>query len=111
MADDHPAEVAIMTDENMHSRISGVEATLGEIRDAMRAVASAIERLTRLEERHAETRTALERAFTAQERLDARVTTIERQIPVLELTSAWVRRGVLGVLAAVGLALLGLVVL
>jgi chromosome segregation ATPase len=99
-----------VSEHDINSRLSGVEATLGDIRDAMRAVASAIERLTRLEERHAETRTALERAFTAQEKIEERVADIELKIPVLELTSSWVRRVVLGVLGVVGLALLALVV-
>ncbi len=63
---------------------------IGEIKGAMAKVAEALERLARLEERHANTAVALERAFKFLSDISKRVTTLEQAQPVQTLTSGWI---------------------
>lgn len=78
------------TDETMQAEIGSIRQSLAEVKNTMSKMADALERLARLEERHANTASALDRAFTALTRLEARIEAIERQQPVQKLTSDWV---------------------
>lgn len=111
---------------------------IGEIRDGIREIAANTGKLAVLEERHAETRDGLVRAFTEigklerskceqsacqaidarirvvesriPERLDDRLMSIEVAMPALTETRRWVVAGVLAIVAAVGAAALAIVV-
>jgi hypothetical protein len=75
---------------------------VSEIRVAVAKVADALERLARLEERQVAISGSLERAFTAigkvetrlRENVEPRLGAIEQNMPVQQLTSRWVERGV-----------------
>jgi len=92
--------------------------TIGEIRDGIREIAANTGKLAVLEERHAETRDGLVRAFTfietksdwaAHQALESRVREVEVSMPALKETRKWVVGGVLAVASTVGLAVIGLV--
>lgn len=123
-------------------RVTAVEETMreaiGEIRDGIREIAANTGKLAVLEERHAETRDGLVRAFTEigklerskceqsacqaidatirvvesriPERLEDRLMSIEVAMPALTETRRWVVAGVLAIVAAVGAAALAIVV-
>ncbi|MFO0467561.1 MAG: hypothetical protein ACK5ZS_01230 [bacterium] len=76
-------------------RLHVIEQTLGAIRDNL-------VRLSTLEERHLHTREALNRAFSALEKHDARLAVIEQEMPTLRLVRGWVIGGVVGTLAMLG---------
>lgn len=67
-----------------------IQQQIAELRRATLRMSDAVERLTRLEERHASTASGLERAFAALGKLGERITTLERVAPVHALTSRWV---------------------
>lgn len=70
-----------------------------------RAVTKLVEQNTTmiaLEQRHMDTREALDRAFKSIKDTDARVRTIETEMPTLRLVRGWVIAGMLAVIAASG---------
>lgn len=131
------SEIAILS-----HRVTAVEETMreaiGEIRDGIREIAANTGKLAVLEERHAETRDGLVRAFTeigklerskceqsacqaidaqirvvesrVPEKLEDRLMSIEVAMPALKETRRWVVAGVLAIVAAVGAAALSIVV-
>lgn len=131
------AEIAIL-----HHRVTGVESTMreaiGEIRDGIREIAANTGKLAVLEERHAETRDGLVRAFAEIDKLqtakcdiagcrgmESRVHQLERQLPTgledrlhgielampaLKEARKWVVTGVLFIVGIVGAAVVALVV-
>jgi len=90
------------TDPELHGRLERIEAAIG-------AISTAIVDIARLDQKHINTVEALARVFEELKATNARVTAIELALPVLKLTSGWVRTGVIGVLSLVGLALLTLI--
>ncbi len=82
--------------------MTDLQQEIADLRRATLQIADAVERLTRLEERHASTATALERAFGAIGKLTERVVELERAAPVQAITTRWVLGGVWAVLGAVG---------
>lgn len=85
----------------LRTEFSSVREDVAEMKETMRQVAAALERLARLEERHATVSAALGRAFSAVSktnvRVDAlveRVAVLEREQPVQKLASGWVTNGV-----------------
>lgn len=131
------SEIAIL-----HHRVTGVESTvreaISEIRDGIREIAENTGKLAVLEERHAETRDGLVRAFAEIDKLQAakcdisgcrgmesRVQQLERQLPTgleqrlhgielampaLKEARKWLVAGVLFIVGIVGAALVALVV-
>lgn len=93
-----------MADDNdsLRVEIGFIRRNLEEVHSAMTKIAAALERLTRLEERHAHTATALERAFNAISNLEDRVATLERHQPMQKLTTGWVINGVWAAVGVVG---------
>lgn len=70
-----------------------------------KAVTKLVEQNTQLiaiEQRHLETREALDRAFKSIKDVDGRVRTIETEMPTLRLVRGWVIAGMLAVIAASG---------
>ena len=56
-----------------------------DLRHAVSSIDKSLQTLTQLEVRHAETREALERAFTAIAKLADRIVPIEQELPTLRL--------------------------
>jgi len=84
------------TNSELGLRVALLEQSLHEIRDNTTKMAGSLQSLTRLEERHAETSKAIERAFLAikegrdiQESADnalaERLAKIEREMPLLHI--------------------------
>ena len=70
-----------------------------------RAVTTLVEQnttLIALEQRHLETREALDRAFKAIKDTDTRMRTIETEMPTMRLVRGWVITGMLAVIGASG---------
>lgn len=100
-------------DTTTHFRLSAVEKQLESQTEALNKIGEAINRFSLLEERHLETRGAIERAFNsisktdhAIEQLAARVAAIELHMPQLRETRNWVVTGVLAGIAMIGAAIL-----
>ena len=97
-AHDHAESQVLAHTEVTQFRLKAMEETLKEI-------SAALTTLTRLEHQHIETRSAMERAFKAIDRLGDRLTSVETEMPTLKLTRNWVISGVVGIwgLLAIGL--------
>lgn len=63
---------------------------VAEIKGFMAKMADAIERLARLEERHGNTASALERAFSTLGKHETRLQALEKAQPIQAMTSGWV---------------------
>lgn len=83
-------------------RLTMIEKTLQAISDNLTKLAS-------LEQKHIETREALERAFNQLEKHDNRIGKMEIEMPTLKLIRGWVIMGVVGILGLLGVALFKLV--
>lgn len=90
------------TDPELNDRLSRIE-------DAIKVISTAIVDIARLDQKHISTVEALGRVFEEIKATNARVAAIELALPVLNLTSGWVRAGVLGILSLVGIALVAVV--
>lgn len=75
---------------------------LSRVEEAIIKLSETTEQLVRLEERHLETRAALNRAFEAIRDLDRRIASVENQMPKLTLAMGWVFAGVLAIVALAG---------
>jgi multidrug resistance efflux pump len=85
--------------EAMRAEINSMRRGLTDVKNTLAKVVDVLERMARLEERHANTASGLERAFTLIAKLDASVSQIERHQPMHKLAAGWV---VNGAWAAVG---------
>lgn len=90
-------------------RLDGMQSDLGEMKTTLRELAASVARLAVIEEKQANTTAALERAFSAVDKvqgdgreLDHRLRTIELVLPGLVETRSWVTRGILAGLAMMG---------
>lgn len=90
-------------------RIKLLEQAVQETSRILQSINSTLQTLATLEVRHTETREALQRAFDSIEKLDKRVESMESKMPVLILTSNWVRVGVIGLVGLVGVAVIKLI--
>jgi len=70
--------------------IKHIETSLAEVKETLKGVVDALERLARLEERHMNTARSLERAFTAITKLETRIADLEKKSPIQSLASGWV---------------------
>ncbi|UIF90869.1 hypothetical protein [Cupriavidus sp. UYPR2.512] len=103
-----------MSDE---AQMQAHELRIRAVEGAVEKIADSMQQLVRLEERHAETRLGLDRAFVAierrkeeNERLAERVAKIERDMPGLIESRKWMVMGILATIGFVGVGLLALVV-
>jgi predicted nucleic acid-binding Zn-ribbon protein len=109
----------------LEHRVDALESTmqgaLGEIRDGIKEIAHNTGKLALLEERHAETRDGLNRAFDAIkecedqhdrhiEAYNERMRPIEAALPGLKELRRWVIAGILAIVGVVGTAVVTLVV-
>lgn len=124
---------------DMEYRLSRLESDQGDLKDAVQSINESLQALVRLEERHAETREALSRAFgeikensnmiravemvTHQspchtvsghaveiKKIDSRLTAVELAIPGLVEARSWVVKAILGLVFVVGVSVVGLVI-
>lgn len=89
-----------------------IDYRLSQMEESMKRIASAFERLTRIEERHDETRSALMPSGTIGVQLtdhEARLRKIEAEMPTNILTSKWTISGLLAIAAIVGVAVIRIV--
>lgn len=98
-------------DSCMRTEISAISQGLQEVKGTLSKVVDVLERMARLEERHANTANALERAFSSISKIESRVGHIERQQPMQKLVAGWVINGAwaaVGVFATIALKKIGL---
>jgi regulator of replication initiation timing len=84
----------------MGAKLNVLHQDVGEIKDAIKELTSAITRLALVEERIASTSAAQERAFEAIAKVEARLVEIEKMLPEYSKVSIWVDRGIWAALAA-----------
>lgn len=91
---------------DVHPALIALREDVSEIKGFMSKMSDAIERLARLEERHVNTASALERAFTTISKIDARLVLLEKAQPVQTMASSWVVNGAWTAVGFVALATL-----
>lgn len=94
----------------METRVSMLEAAINEIRDSTKSIAESISAIKVLEERHAESSRAIERAFLELKDIELRVRVVEVELPGLKEIRQWVMAGVLSTVAIIGVAVIALVI-
>lgn len=125
-----------MTEDNplfqADERLRRVEMEQGEtreviasLRESQQSISNSLERLVRLEEHHIETREALNRAFSAIEKLattmhevklqipanlEPRLREVEMQMPGLLELRRWLVAGVMSVVGLIGCGVIGLLI-
>lgn len=77
-------------------RVSTLETMVGEVRAAIKSIDISLQALTRLEQRHAETRDGLARAFAAIHDQEERLRRVESDMPTVRMVRNWVIAGVIG---------------
>lgn len=92
------------------TRLGILSDDVGELKETLRQIATAVTRLALVEERQSQTNEALGRAFKSIDKIDGkltaieqRVATIEKEIPMQRQSSGWVLSAVW---AAAGVAVL-----
>lgn len=96
-------------DPVMEYRLSALEGSVGEIRQAVKSIDASLQVLARLEQRHAETRDGLERAFKELADHESRMRIVEIEMPTTKLVRGWIITAVVGTLGIVGVTALKLV--
>lgn len=91
-------------------RLGRLEEAMIEQGKSLKGIEQSLVALTRLEERHRESKEAIARAFQRIENAEARISAIELSLPTLKLTSKWMLGGVWGIFCLVGLAVARMVV-
>ena len=83
------------------TRLGILSDDIGELKEALRQIASAVTRLALVEERQMQTNEALSRAFKQIDKLDLKLTgieqrlgTLERMQPLQQQTNGWVMTSV-----------------
>lgn len=77
-------------------RLGALHEYVGEIKIALGKLSDAITKLALVEQQQTQTALALERAFTALDKLEKRVDTLERKSPTHDRAARWVDQAVLG---------------
>ena len=93
-----PAPGPAQGDPLTQYRLQMIEDTLKGIRDSLNTLAA-------LEQKHMQTREAIERAFSNIGKIDERVRKIEHEMPTLTLVRKWVIGGMIGIISLLGLTL------
>jgi septal ring factor EnvC (AmiA/AmiB activator) len=89
-----------MTEIRDH-RLDAVERDVSEIKQAIQSIAGSLQTLARLEERHQETREALNRSFAQLDDHEKRLRVMEHETPINKLVRNWVLAGVTAMAAFV----------
>ncbi len=99
-------------------RLTAAERAIAQLSEATSKIVDVLAALSRLEERHVETRDALSRAFNEVSEVKREVSSIRIQVErlngevvPLKESRQWMVAGLLGVVALVGAAVIGLVLI
>lgn len=99
-------------------RLTALERAMGELSKSTEKIATSVEAIARLEERHVETREALGRAFRESNEikrelseLRLRMENFAGKLGPLEETRRWMVAALLSVVGLVGTAVIGLVLI
>lgn len=101
-----------MTEPNhsvLEFRVNSLEATVNEIRSAIKSIDSSLQTLARIEQHHQDTRDGLERAFSEIEDHETRIRVVEGEMPTVKMARGWAISGVIGIISALGMTVLHLV--
>ena len=79
---------------NLSYKLVALHDDVSEMKTVLRELTNAITKLALIEQQQAQTTKAQERAFVALEKVEARVSDIERRLPEVTRTSIWVDRAV-----------------
>ena len=71
--------------DNLHNDVSGM-------RDVLKELAVAVNKMAIIEERQAQTAQSLERAFLALEKVECRVASLEKAQPLQQQSADWVNK-------------------
>lgn len=77
---------------------------LNRIEDTLEKVSETLGKLAVLEQRHIETREAIERSFSEIKALNERMRVVELDMPMLRQIKNWIVSGVVAVIGVVGMA-------
>lgn len=77
---------------------------LNRIEDTLERVSETLGKLAVLEQRHIETREAIERSFSEIKALNERMRAVELDMPMLRQIKNWIVSGVVAVVGVVGMA-------
>lgn len=77
---------------------------LNRIEDTLEKVSETLGKLAVLEQRHLETREAIERSFSEIKALNERMRAVELDMPMLRQIKNWIVSGVVAVVGVVGMA-------
>lgn len=84
----------------LSQRLETLHEDVGEVKTALKALSEAITKLALVEERQSQTSQALERAFIAIERIEARVAKLEGSSAENRRINIWVDRAIWALAAA-----------
>lgn len=76
------------------TRLGILSDDVGELKETLRQIATAVTRLALVEERQSQTNEALGRAFKQIDKLEQRLGTLERMQPLQQQTNGWVMTSV-----------------
>lgn len=93
----------------LEEKIKLVSDDMSEIKDVLKKIASSLNSLAILEEKHKNTTESLQRAFTMIDKHGNRLDDIEKTLPYLKLASGWLFKGVLFVMGILGVAAMAIV--
>lgn len=90
--------------EVMEYRLQQLENMVSDVSESLAGIKDSLHTLV-------ETKDAMSRAFTSITNLNERVSVIEKMLPILNLTSGWVRAGVVCLAGIVMVAVIKLIIL
>ena len=85
------------------AKLSALHEDVGEVKAALRELSDAITKLALVEERQSQTSSALERAFIAIEKIETRLSMLERVQPEARRAARWLDRALWAAAAAVAM--------
>lgn len=83
------------------AKLCALHEDVSEIKAALTKLSDAITKLALVEERQTQSAAALERAFTAIEKIERRLASLEQSQPEQKRTAKWLERAVVAIVAAV----------
>lgn len=98
-----------MSDQNPDVRLAVLERDMNQMQGALVSISDSLSRLVALEERHAETRESVGRAFKQVGEIDDRLGEIEKIMPGLIESRSWLLVGMGLLLTVVIGSIMGLV--
>lgn len=87
------------------SKLESLHGDVGDMKDVLKDLTSAVTKLAIVEERQGQASLALERAFKVLEKVEGRLDALEKAAPLQAQTSSWVHAGV----GAIGMLMLAFV--